>query len=195
MRGWTLAAKVVCQWLGSSDHRELLGNILKRNESVVLERTDPATLGEMLRPLRNGCDRFAEWRWKTLANVAADLGRLEKATRMSLSLVADPAALGTRDASTIKRLAEAVRDDAFWGRARGIAKAVAPLSEMSSWLRGCHCHEHLRRKKVPVKCPWAGCRAFQLATRLRPLPWRRNLGSFAITLSYLLAWTLAIGLI
>ena len=162
---WSSAAKVVCQWLASADHRDLLRNILMRNRIQLCSDSGPQDFDSMVGSLENTCDKFAEWRWKTLASVTADLKRLEHAVRTALSLISDPHDLGTREARLVKRFMEAVRDEQFWGRAKGLAEALAPLTEMSSWLRGCPCHGRVRL----ARCPWAGCRAFQLAARLRSL--------------------------
>ena len=38
---------------------------------------------------------------------------------------------------------------------------------MSSWIKGCDCHEAERKLGKCVVCPWQGCRAQGLAARVR----------------------------
>ena len=37
--------------------------------------------------------------------------------------------------------------------AKEVVDIVAPLSELSSWIRGCDCHEELRLQGKSVDCP------------------------------------------
>ena len=58
------------------------------------------------------------------------------------------------------------RDPSFWDRARSLAVLTRPMSEFSSWIRGCECHEADRMAGRAVTCQWAGCRARSLASRV-----------------------------
>ena len=160
---WVTAAKVVCQWLRQHAYREVLANSLSAHSATLDEVHGPQAVEAMLRSLSLSCDRFAEWRWKTLATVTTDLLRMEKAVRVAFSLLED---FATRDLARLRAVADAIRSEVFWTRTRALAAAVRPLSEFSAWLRGCECHESQRKAWKKVTCPWVGCRAGRLAKRL-----------------------------
>ena len=63
--GWEKEAKTVTQWLHKKPHREFLQARL----------AGPAAA--MAHALNVGCDKFADWRWKTLYTVTQDLLRME----------------------------------------------------------------------------------------------------------------------
>ncbi len=161
---WQSDAKVVCQWLNGHSHREVLINVLR---AIPRGELPAATLAGMMGSFATGCESFANWRWKTIANVVRDLQRMEAATRKAMSYVRDESILGSQDAATIRRVVLAMRSTSFWARARGLSACVRPLSDLSSWLRGCSCHEVQRMRGKIVKCKWAGCRAFEFAAKLR----------------------------
>ena len=154
---WQAQAKLVCQWLGNQGHREFLQHRLPE--------ADPATQAHRA-ALVTGCDRFAEWRWKTLSAVTRDLRRLEGAARAALATVSQPSDLATRDSRTAQDFLTAARDASFWDRARGLGDLVQPVTDLAGWVRGCDCHEAELLAGKAVVCPWKGCRAPGLATRL-----------------------------
>ena len=155
---WQTQAKVVSQWLGNKGHREFLQSRLRES--------DPATLALHKKSLQTGCDRFAAWRWQTLANVARDLDRMRDAVRAALASVSKPADLGTRDAPTASAVLQAIHDDVFWRRASGLRQVLAPVHKLSSWVKGCDCHEADLLLGKEIACRWKGCRATTLAARL-----------------------------
>ncbi len=165
---WVADSKVVCQWLANHSHRELLANIIRGHSDQVETKLGIGSVDRLLQSLRTTCDRFAAWRWKTIANVTRDLLRLQEVSQMAMSLLGDDVdSLGTRDAARRTTLVRAIRCEAFWTRVRALQTCVEPLSRLADWLRGCPCHEKARRKGQVVSCKWAGCRAFQFANRLR----------------------------
>ena len=155
--GWQADAKVVCQTLHGAGQRDRLVHRLLQNG-----RNDLADL------LRTGCDRFAHWRWKTLDNVSRQLLRMEPAVREAV--IGMPAKeVAGREESTAAVFLRATAAPEFWTRCRSLQALVRPLSSFSSWLRGCACHEADRRQGRSVQCPWQGCRAPELADRMRAL--------------------------
>ena len=121
-------------------------------------------LEERVRSLASGVDRFAAWRWKTLANVARDLARIKDAFCAAVASVG-PGELGSHDGQLSSTVWRAAGDHEFWAQASSLQDMVKPLSMFSAWLRGCPCHEAARLAGRNVSCPWQGCRAPELASR------------------------------
>ena len=154
---WQAQAKVVCQWLSGQGHREFL--------QQRLPGTGKAT-PSVTASLDTGCDHFAEWRWQTLSDVTRALCRMEGAVRGAMASITDAADLGTRDSNTAKAFVAAVVDHAFWDRARAFVQLLQPVRHLSGWLKGCDCHGGDLVRGAAVSCPWKGCRAKDLASRL-----------------------------
>ena len=64
---WETEAKAACQWLHNKPHREFLQARLSRHADDTVKILDA------------GCEKFAEWRWKTLRTVTRDLCRMQRA--------------------------------------------------------------------------------------------------------------------
>ena len=88
-------AKAVCQWLGSANHREVLQNRLRsrRRGMFTLRAEGPQSLEAMIASLNSTCDRFADWRWKVIADVTRALLRMEDGIRSATRGIVDPAEL------------------------------------------------------------------------------------------------------
>lgn len=158
---WSTQSKFLCQWLHSVAHRDFL------RSRLVDSSLPAASVISLSDSLQKGVDRFAKWRWKTLSSVTTDLARVEEAVRSSFTLLGGAAQLGTRDLPTATAVWNAAIDDQFWRKARLLGAFAAPLKKLSSWVRGCPCHEEARLRGHPVECQWAGCRAPQFADKLR----------------------------
>ena len=149
-----------------NNHRDLLCNLLDEATGT-RERTESTEA--MHKSLSKSCSSFATWRWQTLQTVTRDLLLMCAALRTAL----DPPGvtanrLGTRDGPKAAQVLDTVRSKDFWTRTEQLSYCAKPLHELSSWLRGCACHEAQRpRRGVVVRCPWAGCRAPELADKLR----------------------------
>ena len=156
---WQRSAKVVCQWLRSASHRHFFQVRLRSAGG------DPAVVDARVRSLSKGCNAFAEWRWKTLASVTADLQRMQEAVRAAAASVRKASEIASQDGGQASDFLRAVREPDFWARASVLGQLVAPLAEFSSWVRGCDCHEEQRRAHKAVVCDWQGCRARTLASR------------------------------
>ena len=120
-------------------------------DSAALERREQA--------LATGCDAFAAWRWKTLATVASDLGRLEDSTRAFAGLVKSAIDLSSRDSGAAATMLECARDDVFWQRRRELADLVRPVSQLTGWTvsllakryaGGCRSHARMARHEETV---------------------------------------------
>lgn len=155
---WQAQAKIVCQWLYRQGHREFLEKRLPAN--------DAATAAHRA-SLQTGCDRFAEWRWKTLCMVTRSLQRMEDAVRAALGTIRDATVLAAKDSTHAEGFLDGARDAAFWDRARGLSELAEPIHKLSGWIRGCDCHEDGLIAHEAVNCPWKGCRAVAFAARLR----------------------------
>ena len=153
---WQKQAKVVCQWLSKPAHREYLQSRLRH-----------AGMGIHCKALDNTIDRFAQWRWKTLASVTSGLASVENAVRAFTQGATSITDLVTRDATTARIFWDASMDPLFWGRASGLNALSKTLTSLSGWIRGCDCHEAERLAGRQVTCKWAGCRARSFAARLR----------------------------
>ncbi len=166
---WQAASKALCQWLSAQNHREVLQRRLREKRTLIEATRGADSFQRLHDSLKNTCDRFANWRWKTISNVTAGLIRMEAAVRTAIDDLRNISALGTRDPDVIKRVVEAIRSQTFWDRVHALSATVRPLADLTSWLRGCPCHEQHRLRGIAVvpPCPWAGCRAFEFADKLR----------------------------
>ena len=153
---WQKQAKVVCQWLHNRGHREFLQSRLRA-----------AGLDKYCLSLDASIDRFAQWRWKTLANVTAGLAHVEDAMRAVAQVFSSAKDLASRDIATGKIFLDTSKDSQFWDRASGLKSVSNIMKLLSAWVRGCECHEAERLAGHVVSCKWAGCRARSFAARLR----------------------------
>ena len=154
---WQQQAKVVCQWLHSQGHRDFLQmHLIKKGKLSASRR----------KSLTAAIERFAKWRWKTLAHVTSDLLRVEDAVVAAMEEFHSPINLGSRDMGIASAFFSATKDPAFWNCASALHLLSQPLISLSKWIRGCDCHEADRRDGKEVNCKWAGCRASSFAVRL-----------------------------
>jgi hypothetical protein len=161
---WAADAKIVCQWLNIWSHREVLTHVWRQMENAA----NRSLVKDMVKALSTSCDRFAKWRWRTLFNVTTDLIRFQPAVCGAMANIADRSILGQRESDKAQRFISSVESSVFWGRAQALQMCMGPLFELSSWIRGCPCHETERKgKKVHnVQCKWSGCRAPELAEQV-----------------------------
>ena len=155
---WEASAKVLCQWLNPLGNRRWLKGKVRL--------VGGAQQAERLASLDNGCDRFADWRWKTLANVTRQLLRLQDAFRAGLTKVSSASELSKRSPARAVTVFALGSDNLFWSRVDSLHCLIEPLCELSSWVRGCDCHEQERIDRKSVDCDWQGCRAGTLAHRV-----------------------------
>ena len=158
---WSSSAKTLCQWLVSLSHRQWLQLELKRRFPEHLE------LSDLVNSLNTAPERFAKWRWNTLHRATKSLAKVAKAVRLFLADVESASELGTRDQSVARSVLDTGHDTAFWTRTRGLSHVIQPLQRLSSWLRGCDCHEEQLLQGKAVTCDWKGCRAAGFSARLR----------------------------
>ena len=156
---WEPSAKVLCQWLNPVNNRRWL------KKQVRLAGGD--RWKERLASLASGCDRFAQWRWKTLGHVTLDLMRLEDAFRSGIARVRSASGIGGRCAESASKLWHLAHDDAFWAQTARLHRLIYPLMQLASWVRGCDCHEVERLAGKRATCDWQGCRAASLASKVR----------------------------
>ena len=151
---WEGQAKAVCQWVHSRARREFLQSRLQGCSTGVLES------------LTAGCDRFVEWRWKTLANVTRDLSRMQDALRLATRTLRT-SDFSSRDSVHVQLFLTAVQSDTFWMQSSALGTFVKPVSAFSAWVRGCPCHEAECLARGDFRCSWKGCRARDLSQRVR----------------------------
>ena len=157
---WQKSAKTTCQWLGPKMHRDLLAGLIAK-QSVSAQ-----SLEVLLKSLTNAVDTFAEWRWKSLANVTKYLCRVHEAVVAATASISCATQLASGPDGQASVFLSSAQDGAFWSKARALGLLTKPITDMSSWLGGCECHEAERQRGQTVKCGWAGCRAPQLASRV-----------------------------
>ena len=124
---WQAQAKTVCQWLARRGHREFLQERCAAAESGT--EAHHAALGKTP-------ERFAAWRWQTLAAVTRDLEGLESAVRTAMETISGAGELGTRDADVARAFLSAVSDPVFWNRGRGLRRLTRPVRKLSGWAKG-----------------------------------------------------------
>ena len=101
-------------------NREVLQNILESKRAFVDATHGDGSCETFVASLRNSCDRFANWRWKTLSNVTVAFIRMEQGVRVAIDDLRDISLLGSRDLTTIKQVVMAVRSPEFWARAHAL---------------------------------------------------------------------------
>ena len=155
---WQRSAKAVCQWLRPAFHRDFLVDRLEQLGG----QQDVIQAG--VASLRHSVESFACWRWKTLIRVTRHLARVETAVIVATRGLS-ASHLSSKDTGAAAAFLDSVAQEHFWQRARVLGQLVAPLAELSSWIRGCGCHEQQRMACKSITCDWAGCRAQHLLNR------------------------------
>lgn len=115
----------------------------------------------------NGIDKFEAWRWKTRANVTRSLSRMQAALQAACQQMGGPVALGGRDAATSAAMHGITGDTQFWRRNDVVAEILGELIRFSAWLRACPYHEQQLLSEKLVECDCKGCRASEIAGRVR----------------------------
>ena len=152
--GFLARVKVMAQYLRSVSNRRYLRTLLTEEET-----RDVGGLLEV------GVDRFATWRWQTLYAVVKRLLRMEPAVTAACAHFGPLNAYKDREGQ-LKNFVETAMDECFWERVRYVHMVVRPMNGFASWIKGCDCHEEDRLERRAVDCPWQGCRAIGLSTRL-----------------------------
>ena len=102
--------------------------------------------------------------------VVDSLGRGKAAVRCEVSLIGGALDLASRGTDLARRFLSACNDSEFWGRRLALAKLVELVSRMSIWVSGCGCNcRGSTGRPVAHECKRRGCRARQLASRVRKL--------------------------
>ena len=120
---------------------------------------------KQLASLEKVCDRFANWRWNTLANVTKDLLRMQDAIEHALGDDDAATHLSKRYALAMAKFLASSRSAQFWQRTLQLDSAVAPLITLIGWLKGCKRHDAELSRGAAVDCHWKGCRATQMQGR------------------------------
>ena len=98
--------------------------------------------------------------------VTGRLLKMKPAVRAAVSR-AEPGVHYTSRGGELGAFMTAAGDDAFWERMNWLYQVVDVLHRLSTWIKGCHCHEAERILGKSVVCQWQGCRAQGLAARVR----------------------------
>ena len=99
--------------------------------------------------------------------VTRALKRMEAAVSRAVGNMESPSDLRSKDTGKAALFFDAARDTEFWSRASHLHEHVAALANLSSWIRGCDCHEAERMQGKEVTCMWQGCRCRRFAARVR----------------------------
>ncbi|MCP4239960.1 MAG: hypothetical protein GY772_05315, partial [bacterium] len=145
---WQNRAKAVLQFLHGQNCRDKIKSMLHPHIA------DPGVRAEAERSLATACERFAQWRWKTLRAACNGLLRMEFAFRSVCGPVRRVAELGVREGPQMAIVLEAAGEDAFWAQTRVLEAVTEPFSRLSGWLRGCACHEADLLRGRTVECQW-----------------------------------------
>ena len=78
----------------------------------------------MRKSLANAVETFAEWRWKTLANVINDLRRVENAVVAITSQITSVAQLASGPDGQAGVFLATAKDEGFWSKARVLGQLV-----------------------------------------------------------------------
>ncbi|MCP4239835.1 MAG: hypothetical protein GY772_04665 [bacterium] len=158
---WQSQAKVACQFLASANQRDKLRDLLRTGQCGQCDAA--AAQASLLKT----CERFASWRWGTVRRAASGLLRMEAAVRAVCGPMRDWRQLGVGEGSAGALLVELAKTDAFWWETRAVLWLTTHFAHFSGWLRGCACHEEALRNGRQVVCQWKGCRARELAAKVR----------------------------
>ena len=62
----------------------------------------------------------------------------------------------------------AIRCPMLWQTMQVLKELLGPIFSFQSWIQGCPCHEELvLQEGLRQACPWKGCRAPQIAQKVR----------------------------
>ena len=110
---------------------------------------------------------FANWHRKAIHVVMLALCRIREAVCFVARSPEGYLLFDSRegDANKLQMIA---RSTEFRDQNDDLAAVIRKLGNVSSWIRGCQCHEEesLRPNRKRFKCPFKGCRAKALADKL-----------------------------
>ncbi len=75
--------------------------------------------------------------------------------------------LASRDGVQAQTFLTSVQSPTFWEQCHALEASARPVATFSGWLRGCACHGAQTTDQHRVTCPWKGCRAPEIADRVR----------------------------
>ena len=173
---WNALAKLLLHFVRSVNQRERL-------QAFITDHTaDSAASALLNKSLSAAGIRFANWRWQTLRKVTQTLLRMQKALCFVAGSPNGQALFESRDDNG-KELVAIICSDLFWCQTNALATVIYHLTDFSSWVKGCHCHEDDLRAGKKVVCNLKGCRAKEFAGKLAQVlsamdSVRRNLPDF-----------------
>ena len=143
---WNALAKLLLHFVRSVNQRERLQAFITDHAA------DSAASALLNKSLSAAGIRFANWRWQTLRKVTQTLLRMQKALCFVAGSPNGEALFESRDDNG-KELVAIICSDLFWCQTNALATVIYHLSDFSSWVKGCHCHEDDLRagKKVVLQ--------------------------------------------
>ena len=75
--------------------------------------------------------------------------------------------LATRDSTQAKQFLTAMHSSLLWSQCHALDKLARPVRDFSSWLRACPCHDRQCMDVAEFRCPWKGCTARELSSRVK----------------------------
>ena len=166
---WQSSAKRLVQWFHGQAHRDL---VVKHLASLGDECSRSVeSVDVMKQSLRTATSSFADWRWSTLLICIRDLLRIEDAFRFVIPRLKDPVKQLAMSKPLAAELSVLAASPEFWDQARALKAILRHVMSFSGWVTGCACHDQELQwndghAPPPIKCPWKGCRAPQLAKQL-----------------------------
>jgi hypothetical protein len=162
---WQSSAKRLVQYFHGQGHRDLVGKLL-----CSLGHEGHGSV-DMMRSLQTATSSFADWRWTTLQTCIRDVLRIEDVVRFLIPRLKDPAKQLVMSKPLAAELSVLAASPEFWDQARALKAILGHVMSFSEWVSGCACHDQQLQCQdghapPPVKCPWKGCRAPELANKL-----------------------------
>ena len=152
-------AKIILQYMHSKTHRTFM------QRKVRISDLPEDVKAELDEALRNGCCRFADWRWESMNICCKDLQRYKK----SIILLCGADNLSDFNLSRNAQAAGAFKlvtdNEWFWNFNELVGTLLGSLMKLHGWTQGCPCHPVNSReeaKKRPANCPFQGlnCKGF-----------------------------------
>ena len=164
---WQSAAKRLVQWFHGQTHRDLVVKLLGS-----LGHACSGSVDVMQTSMKTATSSFADWRWSTLQTCIRDILRIEDAVRFLIPRLKDPSKQLVMPKPLAAELSVLAASPEFWDQARALNAILRHVMSFSGWVTGCACHDQKLQWKdghapPPVRCPWKGCRAPELAKQLR----------------------------
>ena len=144
--------KLVLQYLNQKSHRDYMIEKLK-------EKMDPGPeLDEMTDGFSTACNRFANWRWRSI-KTASESYRGYCAPLRHATAHEDVRTWSSKEADALKAIALTCSHPDEEDKARAIDYIIEEPMLLLGWITGCDCHEQERRQGQKVNCKKAGMRA------------------------------------